>query len=255
MRRLVYLARVVLDTWSDVVGLLLSDDCAACDAPLPGLRGPTCLPCARELEGVTAARCGRCSLPLPRAVAECLGCAARPLRPRIVAPRAHAGAARRLVLALKHGRRRDVALVLARAMLRDPSVREALAGADVLVPVPADAVRRHARGFDQAELLARALREAAREAGTAFAAPVRRALRRRATGTAQVGLSARARRRALRGAMRPAWSGRRAVVGRRVALVDDVVTTGATVEAAARVLRRAGAREVVVVACTRTEAP
>lgn len=114
---------------------------------------------------------------------------------------------------------------------------------DLVVPVPLHWWRRSRRGFNQAELLARAL---ARHAGLPFST---RALARRRAGRRQLGLSRQERLRALSGcyAAHPAR-----VRGLTILLVDDVVTTGATLEACARVLLRAGASGVIGCALTRT---
>jgi ComF family protein len=121
-----------------------------------------------------------------------------------------------------------------------------LGGCDVVVPVPLHWRRRLARGFNQAEAIARPL--AAR-----LGLPCERLLRRRRATAPQSGLDRAARRRNPRGAFaapRPP-----AIHGRAVLLVDDVVTTGATLDAAARCLRRAGARAIVALAAARTPEP
>ncbi len=113
---------------------------------------------------------------------------------------------------------------------------------DVVTWAPTAPARRRRRGYDQAELLARAL---ARQLGV----PARRCLRR-LPGPAQTG---RRRAERLRGPRFDAHRGiRRAVAGRRVALVDDVVTTGATLRRATEVLRSQGAVVVVGVVIART---
>ena len=180
-----------------------------------GAQGPApCAGCAAALRYAPA-------LPAPAGVDSC------------VALLRYAGAGRELVARLKYRNARGSVPFLARGMA-------------ALVPAPVDLVtwapttpaRRRGRGFDQARLLARAV---ARELGV----PCRPLLRRQ-PGPAQTGRDAAARRHG------PAFTARRALDGRRVLLVDDVVTTGATIRAAARALTASGAAEVHVVAAART---
>jgi ComF family protein len=141
-----------------------------------------------------------------------------------------------LVHELKYRGRRRVAERLADRLAAEPTAWLLLSPDAVLVPVPLHPGRRWERGFNQAELLARAL---ARRSGLPHEA---RALRRRRPTTPQTGLTAAGRRRNMAGAFlvrRPDL-----VAGRTVVLVDDVVTTGATAMACARALRQAGARAV-----------
>lgn len=116
-------------------------------------------------------------------------------------------------------------------MIRSAAERLQVADADCIVPVPIHWTRRFHRGFNQAELLA----------GELPAGRVNRRLLRRVRATRpQVGLSSEARARNIRGAF--AASAR--VAGKRVLLVDDVLTTGSTASECARCLLAAGAREV-----------
>jgi ComF family protein len=146
------------------------------------------------------------------------------------------GALRKIVHAFKYEGRRSLAAPLAGLMGRAGA--DLLTNADLLVPVPLHAVRRLQRGFNQANDLAQRLDR-----------PVLPALWRvRATAT-QAGLTAAARRRNVRHAfhLSPLLSRRtrsRLVEGRIVVLIDDVRTTGATLDACARVLKEAGAKEV-----------
>lgn len=117
--------------------------------------------------------------------------------------------------------------------------------ADVVVPVPLSRARRRRRGYDQVEPLARAVAIAQR------CRLDRRALKRVRGGEAQAGLSRAARLRNLVGKFTCSGD----VAGQRVLLVDDVVTTGATLEASAQVLRDSGARSVTAACLFRTLSP
>jgi len=163
---------------------------------------------------------------------------------RAQAAGAYDGALRAIVHALKYEGRRSLARPLA-ALIRG-RCRTMFDGADCLVPVPLHPSRRRARGFNQALDLARELR--------APGLTVNRALRRvRATPT-QTGLPAAQRQRNMRDAFAPAWRARR-LHGSVVLLVDDVSTTGATLDACARVLREMGAREIRAVTAARVVTP
>jgi ComF family protein len=153
------------------------------------------------------------------------------------------GALRTLVLELKYRSRQRVARHLAELLARDPACRTLAEPGALLVPVPLHPCRRRERGFNQAELLALAL--AARLARACEPAVL---VRRRETRP-QAGLTAAARRRNVAGAFAVRRQAR--VAGRLVVLVDDVVTTGATVQACAQALRAAGAREVRLVSAAR----
>ena len=183
--------------------------------PLCDTPGPApCLACRRSLP---AARSG----PVPAGLDE------------LVALVDYAGPGRRLVTTLKYANRRAAIGWVAQALA------SGLAGhhVDALTWAPTSRRRAAARGLDQSTLLARRV-------GTATGLPVRRMLRRR-TETPQTGAT---REQRLRG---PAFESVQGVGG-VVAVVDDVVTTGATLTAAADALRSAGADQVIGVAVART---
>jgi ComF family protein len=190
--------------------MLLPRTCVLC-----GRVGPSpCAACARELQRAPAL------LPPPGVD----GCAAL---------LAYEGAGRELVARLKYRNARSSMTWLAASMAALVD-RERI---DVVTWVPTSRVRRHRRGFDQAELLARQVARRLR-------LPCRPLLRRDA-GPPQTGRSLAQRRTG------PPLVARARVSG-RVLLVDDVITTGSTVASAALALRRAGAARVEVIAGART---
>ncbi len=154
---------------------------------------------------------------------------------------AYSGAARQIVQNLKYRDRADLAPWMAAWMAR--AGHELLADADLIVPVPLHRRRFFQRRFNQSAELGRHLARLS-ELPLSVSAVVR--IRRTRQ---QVGLGAKAREDNVRGAFRVCEPD--AVRGRRVIVVDDVITTGATVSAVARALKRAGARDVDVLAFAR----
>jgi ComF family protein len=147
--------------------------------------------------------------------------------------------ARTLVHAYKYGDRIDLASGMGRWMAR--AGRELLEGADLLVPVPLHWRRLWARRFNQAAALAQVI---SRESGVPVADDV---LRRVRATRQQVGLTQAERDVNVQGAFAVTPAGKASLRGKRIVLVDDVLTTGATVDNCARVLLRSGALNVDVV--------
>jgi ComF family protein len=218
--------------------VVLAPVCAACREPLDHpTAGPVCTSCWISIVPLTPPLCDRCGDPLPtwRTFSIPLACCPRCRRGQRHVDRARAigaydGALRAIVHALKYEGRRSLARPLALMMrVRGADVLE---GADCVTPVPLHHSRLRHRGFNQAADLARHL-----------GVPVVHALRRvRATAT-QTELAAARRHRNVRDAFALARAGR-GLAGAVVVVVDDVSTTGATLEACARVLKDGGVREV-----------
>ncbi len=216
--------------------------CAACDDALDApARGVVCRNCWRRIPAIAAPVCRRCGVAVAAADADaglrCIDCRRTGGPP--TARRAagvQAGTLRAIIHAFKYDGRRSLARPLAQLM--QDAGGDWLHAADIAVPVPLHALRRWRRGFNQAADLASHL-----------GVPVVHALRRTRHTGRQVELSRAGRLGALGGAFalarRSGWRPAAAAVrGRSVVLVDDVITTGATVEACAAVLRNAGARNV-----------
>ncbi len=222
------------------LGLVYPPICPGCGAATaqPHALCPTCWSQLRLIERPYCERLGtpfavdHGAGPLlsPRAMAD------PPVFGRARAAVLYDGTARDLVHRLKYDDRLDLAPTLAR-MMAGAGV-ELVAEADCLVPVPLHRWRLWRRRFNQAALLARGL-------STLTGLPTdAQALARVKATRSQVGLTRAARARNLQGAFRVPEAARPGLQGRRVLLVDDVTTTGATANAAARALLRAGAAKV-----------
>jgi ComF family protein len=230
-----------------LVAVLVAPGCAACREPLDRpTESAACPRCWDAIVPIAAPFCDGCGEPLPSwriisvAGQRCARCRRRP--PAVVKARAagaYDGALRRLLQAFKYERRRSLARPLGVLMQRHG--REVLEGADIAVPVPLHARRQRSRGFNQAEDLARHV-----------GVRVVPALRRTRATTSQADLPAARRHANVRHAF--TMRHRVDVRGLRVVLVDDVSTTGATLDACARVLLNAGALEVRALTAARAVA-
>lgn len=225
---------------------VLPPQCAACGAPVMA-HGHLCGACWRGLRFIERPFCERLGIPFAldpgrRAVSPA-ALAAPPAYDRARAAVLFDDVARGLVHALKYRDRHDLADTMGRLMARAGA--ELLAEADLVMPVPLHRRRLWARRFNQSGLLAGAV---ARAGGRPLAID---ALERVRATRQQVGLSAAQRRRNVAGAFAVAARWRERVAGAGIVLVDDVLTTGATVEGCARTLRRAGAARVDVLTFAR----
>ncbi len=241
------------DILAACLSLLFPTPCLICRRPLDSERvSALCGRCWSNLERMPAEGCGRCGWPFPdpagaRGVEDPLCQRCRETRDQFRIARAvlryrHDGIARGAILLVKHGRFLSLLRHLARLLAESAPQYLSLRDWDGLVPVPLHWVRRWGRGFNQAEVLARAV-------GRRHELPVLgRALSRvRATPLQHGDFEARRRN------VRDAFAVRREVAGRRLLLVDDVFTTGATANACAAVLLQAGAAEVGVLTLARVE--
>jgi len=210
--------------------------CSTCGRPSRG--GPfagMCRTCWRERRRAAGVRCIHCGVVLPSTVGEdsplCGACLAEPPAYESHVSRfLYEGPVRRMVLAYKEGRRYPLADLLGRAVAREVQQAWPEQRFDAVVAVPSPLRRRMVRGFEPAGLVGQG-------AARSLRIPFERALVLRKTPLPQKGLTRVQRRENVRAA----FAVRRPVKGKTLLLVDDVTTTGATLNAAAAALARAGA--------------
>lgn len=227
-----------------LVRLLLDPRCAACEAPLVRpIAGPVCDLCWASIGALTLPLCARCGDSIASGDDGhdvCLRCRDAPLKIECVrSVGRYDGTLRQIVHAFKYDSRRALASPLASLMRKVG--HDVLAGAAAVVPVPLHPWRAVRRGFNQADDLAREL-----------GIPVWRVLARRKHSLPQAGLPAAQRYANVSGAFTIARGIRlgipgtcaRRLQGASVVLIDDVMTTGATLDACAGELLGAGVRTV-----------
>ena len=235
--------------WMDaVLAVLLAPTCAACRETLQRpTSGCVCSSCWNNVITPPAPVCDRCGGLLQTGTGllwrpccpHCADSTSHVTRARSIGP--YAGALRDIVHALKYDGRRSLAKPLADRMRH--AGQDLVRQADVTVPVPLHRARRRERGFNQAADLAHCI-----------GLPVVPALSRVRATPSQTALHAEERRANVDGAFRAT---RRVLElrGVTVLVVDDVRTTGATLESCARVLKDAGVREVLALTAARVESP
>ncbi|MAA98487.1 MAG: phosphoribosyltransferase [Stappia sp.] len=227
--------------------LALPPTCPSCDRLIAGGEA-LCPRCWAETPFLAPPWCERLGVPFAYDLGEGAVSPSAIARPpvfgRLRSVAAHDGPARILVSRLKYHDHPFAARMMGRWMARVGAELLAAgaeeAGPPLVVPVPLHRLRHWSRRYNQAALLARHAAQAAGAEVAPFALARRRATKR------QVGLDAAARARNVRGAFVATRDGSMRMTGRRVVLVDDVYTTGATVEAAARAVLRGGAASVDV---------
>ena len=234
--------------------------CAVCGGELTSHTGVRiCIACWSSLVPWDGPVCSRCGLPfasaraLDSAVKECGAC--RLGGPAFDSARSfglYTGKLRQVILRLKFGGEERLGVRLGELLVPTWRLLPRIGGVApcLMMPIPLHPARQRERGFNQSDLLAEGLVRALRkQGGSGEVRLCPEHLRRKRATPPQTGLSVAARRENLRGAfevVRP-----EAVRARTVALIDDVMTTGATLSACARVLKRAGAAQVMGVTLAR----
>ena len=230
---------------SRLADFLVPAQCLVCHAAVDA-QNTLCGACWRQIHFIRHPVCDRLGMPLPGGVAasgrivSAAAIAAPPDYDRARAVAHFTGALRPLVHRLKYNDRLEVRALFGTWLTE--AGRDLTIDADVLIPVPLSRRRLIWRRFNQSALLAQ---ELSRHTGVPMAAL---ALVRQKSTPPQVGLTQAQRHANMAGAFAVTKQGRVLIQDRNVVLVDDVITTGATVSACARVLRRAGAARVDVLA-------
>ncbi|HKI34523.1 MAG TPA: ComF family protein [Gemmataceae bacterium] len=226
--------------------LLYPGACHVCDAPLPPGAGPFCDPCRQALTVDPHGQCPRCAGsvgPFAEVADGCPHCRGTSFPfDTVLRLGPYEGRLREVILRMKHAAGEALAELVGELWAGCAEARLRGLAADLVVPVPLHWRRRWRRGYNQSEALARPL---AARLGLACRPSC---LRRVRHTPQQPSRSAAGRLDNVRDAFRARG---RVLAGRTVLLVDDVLTTGSTAAEAARALRRAGARRVVVAVLAR----
>jgi len=239
-------ARFLAGAARTIVDLVLPPTCLACRKPV-GAAGGLCPDCWARMGFIERPFCERLGTPFPHDLGGALLSPAAIVDPpayeRARAVARYSDVARDLVQLLKYGDRLDLTQPLGRWMARTGA--ELLIDADALIPVPLHWTRLWQRRFNQSAALAHAI---SKIAGVPVADHV---LNRTRATPPQVGLAREERARNVAGAFAVPREARIEVKGRRLVVVDDVLTSGATADACSWALRRAGAARVDVLVLAR----
>lgn len=230
-----------------LLNVLLPPLCLSCDAPVE-THGGICAVCWQNIRFISPPYCPVCGLPYELATHNdlpCPTCLTEPPHYRTArAAVVYDQGSRNIILGFKHADQTHLAGALARMMAQ--AGQAALAHCDLLAPVPLHRWRLFRRQYNQAALLAQML-------GRILCVPVVPDLLLRHRATAPQGhMNAAARARNVRGAFRLNPHHRSLVTGKKIGLIDDVMTTGATVNACTCILTEAGATETAVLTFART---
>lgn len=232
------------------VSALLPQRCYSCGV-IVGAAGGLCGECWGEITFITAPQCQRCGRPFEYEPMygrtdglECGDCLRKPpVYNRARSCMVYEEACRAFILGFKYADRTDMAPILAEWLIRPG--QELLADADLITPVPLHWTRLFSRKFNQSAELARHL---AARSGVVYDPDL---IRRKRRTESQAGLRAKARAKNVRGAFAVSKKAALRISGKRILLIDDVMTTGATLNACAGVLFWAGASGVDVLTLAR----
>jgi ComF family protein len=243
-----------LPAWRLALGsaadLLLPPVCISCRMRVE-THGLLCGQCFAKIDFIAPPLCARLGVPLPFDAGEpslsAAAIASPPVYDRARAVARYSETMRDLIQSFKYRDRQEGLALFGRWLSRTGA--ELLSDADLLVPVPLYRARLWWRRFNQSALLAQRVSRITGVPADCFV------LKRVRRTKSQVGLTAEQRKRNVAGAFRVEPTRKAGLKGKRIIVVDDVITTGATTEACARVLKRAGAARVDVLALARTVEP
>lgn len=245
------LRRLVRDTTRALLDLVLPPLCLNCRALVADPHA-VCGPCWSTLRFLGPPHCAQCGVPFPYDLGQgmkCPACLARP--PAFDCARsalAYDDASRDLILGFKHADRLETVPLFGRLMRN--VARDPLEGASFLVPVPLHWRRLVARRYNQAAELAHALSKL-----TGVPADATGLIRTKRTRSQGEMVSARERKKNVAGAFAVTPAARARFEGRKIVLVDDVLTTGATLTACTKTLLRNGAASVSLITLARVVRP
>lgn len=239
--------RAAVQLGKHTVHILMPPTCPITDDPVDAL-GSLSASAWTTLRFLTPPWCSRCGTPFAYDMGEgavCHPCVRRKSPLDILrAPLAYDDASKPLILRIKHAGRLDGVAMMGRWMahaLRDIPISP---HRTIITPVPLHPSRLRQRKYNQSALLAEAL-------GTCLDIPIAHVLTRHRATPSQAGMTARDRARNVAGAFRVQAADQGQIDSLDVILVDDVYTTGATLSACARTLRRAGAARIIGLTATR----
>lgn len=224
--------------------ILFPERCPICDRVLPKGDRRACRQCRRHMEIITEPICKRCGKPIAKADLEfCFDCGRKPFSyERGYAVWVYDKYMKKSIAGFKYSGRREYSNYYVEELIYHLGSRLARIRPEAVVPVPLHKERLRFRGFNQAQILADGI-------GKKMGIPVYSDILLRVRNTkAQKGLNDRERYKNLKDAFQVQVKSKSSVMKwKRVLLVDDIYTTGATIDACARALKKAGIKEVYFV--------